>query len=178
MIKNLEQVFTLIYGDIPERVVYCLEKNRILCDSFQVPFKIINFDMKNYQDCRSIGIVSDYLRLKYASENTRVLYVDWDIELLKFPLFDAEYPAFAQIARGCPGFKDISDTYDIYIFYNGDKTNYFKDFIDFCGPIQGKLYPPYYTKFNDFWKDKKFSGLADGTGLYHHYGLKLWNKKE
>jgi hypothetical protein len=178
MLKNLNQVFTFVYGAIPERVAYCLKQNEIICRSFQVPFRIINFDMKNYHDHSSIGIVSDYLRLKYASENSRVLYVDWDIELLKFPDFNAECPAFAQIARDCPGFKENLDTYDFYIFYNGNKTKYFKDFLDFCGPTQGVQHTPYYTKFNDFWKNKKFSALADGTGLYHHYGLKLWDRKE
>jgi hypothetical protein len=163
--KNLKDellyVYTLVSGSIPEQVKPIIKWNEEICDKAGVPFKIIPYTV-DPGECAAGK--SDWERIRICSETPRVMYVDWDVKILKFPDFDPLVPMMAEWGTG-------KDTYDSWAIYNGDRTDIFKKVIENYKGKKGE-FGSYYKTINS----KEFSCLWKGIKEFQHIGFKTGRK--
>ena len=132
----LSYVFTYINGNIPNRVKNIIYHNQHICNSYKIPFKIFFFEL---QQGECAAGKSDWLRLERACRDSRIMYVDWDCLIKKFPKFDPKIPMMG------PGFWNNEKQIDLWSFYNGDKLDLFNLILKASIPKKGQ-----YASYADF----------------------------
>jgi len=159
-------VYTLVCKDfpIPEKAAECIQRNRILCASKNIPFDVIKYDLPpgtGYDS--SVQYMSDKLRFERAAINARIIYVDYDCLLIDFPVLNPAIPAF--------GFGDSYGDFDSYIFYNGDTTELFKEYLKYHAALSVQSKLSYWITMRPFFggRIKSFPNSS-----YKHYAIHSW----
>ena len=153
--NNLSYVYTLIADNkIPSRIQMILDHNKAKCENLGINFKVIPFTVEA-GECAAGK--SDWLRIKKASEEPRILYVDWDCKIVSFPNIFPDYPMMAKINE---------QQYDLWAFYNGDKTDLFKNLYNRLRGKMGGL-ESYFSLINNKEFNKNFVPIVE----FSHIGI-------
>jgi hypothetical protein len=124
MIQYLNYAYTLVFGVIPEEVKPIIVHNSNYCKAKGVDFKLISFTVEP-GEC-ACG-KSDYIRQRNAATLPRILYVDWDCKIIKFPEFDPQIPMLGKVDYNSNG---IHFQVDQWAIYNGDRLDIFNELLE------------------------------------------------
>jgi hypothetical protein len=159
--KDLNFIFTLVCGEVPEKARETIARNTFFCKYHGIEFKVLPFEGNRNEPH---GISADKERLKIAAENECVMYCDWDLLIVDLPPINPLHPSFALFTE---------TEFDIFFFYNGRYgIELFSDYIVYHEKKYGDQYiGTYFKTVNEF-----FNGKCQiiPPSCYKHYGLAAW----
>jgi hypothetical protein len=166
MVDDLNFIFTLVCGTPPKKAQECIDRNKIFCQYYGIDYKILPFDrVPNIP----IAATANLRRLEISAKEPCVLYTDWDLLLIDIPPLKPEWPCFALYGR---------QQWDIYFYYNGNKTQLFADFIKFLDHNKWLNIPfAKITNIGAYCHPLKYFFHQKATTIqpryYHHYSLAM-----